>query len=193
MGRTATALALLLALLFLAGCGSSPADRLPDPDATAETSEARLPSVAGVWRGTETYGDVTILLRQDGTGALLRLCEPDGEAFSEPFYLGLGIRWALADHLIDIRTIPEELPNGSFYVPPPAVGKKLVTLYNGILALADEKGTEYYRRVAEPEWITVADYARILADAVIGPDAENAEALYDAFYRAFAAKGGASS
>ena len=182
---------LLAALLFLSACGEEPA--LPSSATTEPTPEAPPPVtvdrslVIGTWQGSASNSGTFLILDEDGTGAILSLVPADGDAFTEDFYLGYPIAWQLSEDTLSCQVLPTALPDGSLYVPDSEPFEKTVDPDSGILVLLDNETTEFFIRAEKPVWLSVSDYAKTLADWLIGPDHPDAASLYAEFYAAFAA------
>jgi len=190
-------LLLLSALTLLSACQKAPelpasATTQAPPDTEKPTQEVDRSRVVGTWQGSGSDNGTFLILREDGSGALLSLVPADGGAFTEDFYLGLHIAWQLSAETLSWQVLPTVLPSGAVYAPESEPAEKNVTPGNGILSLSEGENTEFFILTEEPVWYTVSDYAKALADWLIGPDHPEADLLYGEFYDAFAAHGKAN-
>lgn len=182
--------AALLTSLMLAGCATHVIQTVETTGA-AET-EAPLPSpVVGTW--SLGKGNVALILREDGTGAILALGTPDGEIFTELFYIGTSVRWNLTGERLTLTPLPDVLPNGAVCTTAASTVVELVSFDGETLLLTESSGeeprTEMFVPAEEPPYYTVAEYAKTIADAKFAeePEGSDRDAFYASFYEAFAA------
>lgn len=181
---------LLAALVLFSACdgkAASPASGTTQPPSLPEpTPSLDRETLIGTWQGSGNGNGTFLILREDGSGAILSLVPADGGAFTEDFYLGLHIVWQLDGDALTWQVLPAVLPNGAVYSPESEPSEKTAAPGNGILSLSDGENTEFFIKAEEPVWYTVSAYATALADWLIGPDQPAADILYDEFYNAFA-------
>lgn len=183
--------AVLAALILLASCTTQVVR--PDPETTGTESPAdKTPaSLPGAW--SLGKGNVILVLRGDGTGAILSIGAPDGEIFPELYYVGTAIIWHLSGDRLTLTPQPDILPNGAVCTTAASTEAVLVSFDGETLLLTEASGdnprTEMFVPTEEPPYMTVAAYAKTLADAKFAaePEGTDEEAFYTAFYEAFAA------